>query len=44
MYCDALTSGGSTSSEMRWHSSISVTTLSVRSISADSTAAMNAAG
>ena len=37
-------SGGSTLSPMRAHSSISVTTLSVLSMSDESTAAMNAAG
>jgi hypothetical protein len=43
-YCDSFTSGGSTVSFMLAHSSIRVTTLSVLSMSEDSTAAMNAAG
>ena len=39
-----LTSGGSTTSPIVRHSSMNTTTLSVLSMSEDSTAAMNAAG
>ena len=43
-YIDALTSGGCTSRPRLAHSSMMVTTLSVLSMSDDSTAAMKAAG
>ena len=43
-YTDSFTSGGCTVRPMLAHSSISVTILSVLSMSAESTAAMNAAG
>ena len=44
IYEERFTSGGSTLSFIARHSSMKVTTLSVLSMSDDSTAAMNAAG